>query len=701
MKTWIIITLLTTGYCFNSNLLQCQEWYWEWASTCTKNGKDGYSSALHTNFTNHAYCRTMYDSAIYFPDTVFIHPNYANNSNSAISKYDSRGNFINALDLLTHGFIQSPRIVTDSLMNVYLAAPFRVGVFIKDAYLTISPTSNPNQPDIFIAKLTPEYDLIWSGLISSYNQDELHGMVISEDNYIYISSAHMPNQTGGQVNYLDQDSSAISNTPMMSVIKIDLDGNLIWKKEIKCPYLGNSGRQFYIGENGLIYFLGRSYGDLIIGNDTIIHPYLSEVKLMHYMTVFNPSGEFLHGFFFDWDIWLWETQTNSSGDIFIWGSIQDTAVIGTDTIVVPPGETYVVAGRFTPQLEPVWYQIGIGASFFRIFLDEDNLLFVGSTGGIVQIGDTTFNLGNQNQITAGEFSADGALINFLASQCSGNMFTFYSTLDNCMNLIIGGGFKGTSVFGSDTITSQYLNVSDGFVAKLIRNAPGEISLGNDTTVCDEYVITAPEGFKYYQWNDSLMQQNWYKVTESGVYTFACANDDGCWLYDTIHVTIDPLFEISLGPDTTLFLSDTLILSIPHGYDSYLWFNGSTENSILIIGSESGTGVIEAWATVTNGTCVVTDTVWITIKDPFGIDLITDQQISLSPNPFRTSVSIELKPGYKRIEIYDINGVVQFEYNIEDPLQPKALLELGSLENGVYLLKVISTEQVLSGKLIKI
>jgi hypothetical protein len=30
-----------------------------------------------------------------------------------------------------------------------------------------------------------------------------------------------------------------------------------------------------------------------------------------------------------------------------------------------------------------------------------------------------------------------------------------------------------------------------------------------------------------------------------------------------------------------------------------------------------------------------------------------------------------------------------------------LLELGSLENGVYLLKVISTEQVLSGKLIKI
>jgi hypothetical protein len=642
----------------------------------------------------------MYDSAIYFPDTVLIHPNYSNNSNSAISKYDSRGNFINALDLLTHGFIQDPRIVTDSLMNIYLAAPFRVGVFIKDAYLTISPNSNPNQPDIFVAKLTPEYDLVWSGLISSYNQDQLHGMVISEDNYIYIACKHVGAQTPSHVNYLGQDSSAIFNTPMMSVIKIDLDGNLIWKQEITSPFLGHGGRQLYFGNDGLLYFFGRSYGHLIIGNDTIFHPYMNDVKLMHYMTVFNPSGEFLQGFFFDWDIWLWETQTSSSGDIFISGSIKDTAVIGTDTIVVPPGETYVVAGRFTPQLEPVWYQIGIGASFFRIFPDEDNLLFVGSTGGIVQIGDTTFNLGSQNQITAGEFSADGALINFLASQCSGNMFTFYSTLDNCMNLIIGGGFKGTSVFGSDTITSKYPNVSDGFVAKLIRNAPGEISIGNDTTVCDEYVITAPEGFKYYQWNDSLIQQNWFKVTESGVYTFACANDDGCWLYDTIHVTIDPLFEISLGPDTTLFLSDTLILSIPHGYDSYLWFNGSTENSILIIGAEAGTGVIEVWVTVTSGTCVVTNTVWITIKDPFGIDLISDYQINLSPNPFRTSVSIELKPGYKRIEIYDINGVAQFEYNIEDPLQSKALLDLGSLANGVYFLKVISTEQVLSGKLIK-
>lgn len=122
---------------------------------------------IHADFFNNVYFRTSYDTALYFPDTSFHHTEqYHNNGNFVISKYSDQGTFIEALDLhaVPGGNITYPKLVTDSASCMYLCFPFRKKVFIKDTFLTIAPTPYPGQPDVLIAKVDENYDLMWSGL---------------------------------------------------------------------------------------------------------------------------------------------------------------------------------------------------------------------------------------------------------------------------------------------------------------------------------------------------------------------------------------------------------------------------------------------------------------------------------------------------------------------------------------------------------
>lgn len=700
-----IIILIAVAVSIITTNLKSQEWHWEWANTCDKYGEDAYTDALHSEFLNNIFCRTSYDNVINYPDTSFLHPEqYTINANYAISKYDLRGNFINALDLYTlpGNIIQYVWLVTDSLMNIYLCAPFSRKVFLSDTSISNAYTPYPDSPDVFLAKLSPDYELIWSGLIASYIQDDLRGMVISEDNHIYISCVHMANTLPMQTVYLGQDTSVPYITNMLSVLKIDLDGNLIWKKEIRCEYLGTDGRQLLIGENGLIYLIGYSYGDISVEGDTIHYPNSPQINTARFMTVFDTSGAFIEGYFFDWDIWLWESKVNASGDIYISGYISDTAVIGTDTIIVPEGDNYGIIGRFSSQLDPIWFQAFDGSSIISIYLENDNLIFITNISDTVQIADTTIAVGIKSEVIAGEFDEEGQLINIITSQCSNDMFTIFNTTDNCLNPIIGGGFKGTAVFGTDTITSLLYSTYDGFVAKLVKSEPTAFDLGPDTTACDEYIISGTEGFQFYSWNDSLTNQSWFAATKSGTYCFACTNMDGCWIYDTIKVTIHPGFEIDLGPDTTIFENENIVFTLPGQYESYLWSNSVTANSITIFGEsyEPGT-VIQVWVQVIDEPCIVSDTVYITIKSEFGVEELTSKGIDIHPNPFHDELNIAIRQDFETIEIMDLNGTVLYRYELIKTNYKSMQIRLSNLNRGVYLLRIRSSNSNLVRKLIKI
>jgi hypothetical protein len=681
-----------------------QEWKWEWAEKSFKTGEDSWTDALHSDLLNNVYCRTQYDQNIFFSDTSFSHPEqWYMNANCAISKYDIRGNFTKALDLFMPPdyVLFNECLVTDSLLNIYLSAEFSYKVYLCDTFISCAPNNYPYDPDVFLAKLSPDYELLWSGLISSNTQDVLTDMVISDDGFLYISCVHHANYEPQQLIYLNQDTSLPFITPMNTLAKVDLNGNLIWKKEIRSEFLGTGTRELMIGKDGQIYLLGTALGHISLDADTIYHPYYPEVKSARFLTIFNQEGEFLDGYFFNWDIWLWETKVNSTGDLYISGMIQDTAVIGSDTIIVPDGASYGVIGKFTPQMEPIWYQLS-SESLFWIHLDEDHIIFYVNANGTFEIADTTMNVGNYDELIAGEFDTGGQLIRVITTQCSRDIFSVFGFLDNCKNLILGGAFTGTTIFGKDTLISQNNTTADSFVAKLIRNEQTSANLGPDTLACAEYTLYAPPGYFYYSWNDSISQQNWYTATTPGTYTVACANEEGCWLYDTINVALHPGFIIDLGPDTTIFENQAITFTVPQQYQSYLWSNSVTANAAVVFGESYDPGtIVQVWVQVTDGPCIISDTVYVTIKSELAVENIPENNLFLFPNPSGDFVYIQTSSEIEHIEICDLHGSTLSKVQIHNSPGEVCRISLSNLNQGVYFMKIFYTGSEIIKKIIKL
>lgn len=694
--------LLTTSlalilFSINISIALAQDWSWDWAEDSFVIGYDSWTDAIHADLLNNVYCRSSYGPNIHFPDTSFLHPEqYDQNANYAISKYDFRGNFIKALDLYTvpNGNIHYVSLVTDSLLNIYLCAPFNYKVNLCDTFISPGENLNPFCLDVFLAKLSPDFEFLWGSLITTNSQDESKEMLISDDGFLYIMCNHLG---GGTAVYLNQDSASYP-TNFSSIIKADLNGNLIWHKEIRSY---GSSREFQIGENGLIYFLGYLYSDVVIDNDTLQHPYPLEMNSLRYQVIFNPDGEFLESYFFDWDIWLWETNVNANGDLYISGMISDTAVIGSDTIIVPEGLNYGIIGKFTSQLEPVWYQLST-ESLFWLYLDDDHVIFYTNADGICEIADTTINVGNYSELVSGEFDSEGKLTNIMTTNGTQDIQSVFGFLDNCRNLIVGGSFIGRAVFGLDTITSQYYTWQDGFVAKLQRHELTTFDLGPDTLACAEHTLYGPAGYLYYSWNNTITNQNSYTAIETGTITFACANEDGCWLYDTINVQIHPGFAIDLGPDTSIFQNESIIFTVPEGYDSYLWSNTVTANSISVFGDSYPPGTIKKiWVQVTDGPCIISDTVYVTIKSEFAVEDISDNGIFLYPNPFDDFVYIKASTAIDQIEICDLNGSALFVMEIYSSPGEMIKISLKNLNQGVYMLKLNYRESQSVKKIIKL
>ena len=220
--------------------------------------------------------------------------------------------------------------------------------------------------------------------------------------------------------------------------------------------------------------------------------------------------------------------------------------------------------------------------------------------------------------------------------------------------------------------------------------------------CEMYTIYGPLGYMYYSWNNTITNQSSYAATETETIAFACANEDGCWLYDTINVQIHPGFTIDLGPDTSIFQNESIIFTVPEGYQSYLWSNTVTANSISVFGESYPPGTIKKiWVQVTDGPCVVSDTVYVTIKSEFAVEDISDNGIFLYPNPFDDFVYIKARTAIDQIEICDLNGSALFVMEIHSSPGEMIKISLKNLNQGVYMLKLNSRDSQTVKKIIKL
>ena len=173
------------------------------------------------------------------------------------------------------------------------------------------------------------------------------------------------------------------------------------------------------------------------------------------------------------------------------------------------------------------------------------------------------------------------------------------------------------------------------------------------------------------------------------------------------VNIHPQPFIYLGPpDTTVCIYDTVVLDAQNPGASYLWSNGATTRTIHVGTTGIGYDVQTYSVEVTNEFgCTSTGTINViySFEACVGIGELSLPRIQIYPNPTSGMVILNRGevPGECKLHILNIYGKQMIELIIPRLTSGTEEMEinLSELPAGVYLLKLKTTQGVLTQKLI--
>ena len=112
-------------------------------------------------------------------------------------------------------------------------------------------------------------------------------------------------------------------------------------------------------------------------------------------------------------------------------------------------------------------------------------------------------------------------------------------------------YPGTGNYWVTLLVYLYGAVKNVFHIIVVSPAV-EMQLGNDTTLCayEPFYIDAGPGYGEYLWQDGSTEQV-IQAQETGWYWCQVTGAGGCYDIDSMYVTINPVPDVSAGPDQTI------------------------------------------------------------------------------------------------------------------------------------------------------
>jgi hypothetical protein len=682
-----------------------QDWTWDWANSISRFSVDAWMYLHDVGPDNEVYSTISYDTLLVLPDTTFHHPWLWGGSNCCIAfvVHDYRGQFKAALDLYSPPghTIHNPLIKTDGDGNIYIGAGFSNKAFFMDSVILLCNTPYTNAPDAMFIKLNSELGVEWIRTIGGTLQDDLRDMIITEEGAAFLLSEQFASPSSpSTVNFFGQDT-VFTDHDITSVSRLDNTGTMIWRLDL---HGGISSYRLTEGANDKIYMWGSAHTDIIYGSDTLFIPYAPGFNSQRFLLVLKKDGEIDFFDFYSFPIWQHNMLVDEEGAYYITGSLHDTVVIGGDTVIVQEGDYQGFIGKFSPEFQPEWYHI-ITADDYAPFgiismaLDDGNLLFSVASDEDILIADTLLVISYGDEGIWGEFDGDGNLLKVIMSETNYDLRPLSILLDNCKNIITSGDFRGVSNLGDLELDSYSNSYQDAFIAKITRVIPESFSLGPDTAVCNSVVLHGPEGYESYVWNGQQTNLSLFIATKLGSH-YLKYGSNGCWGYDTIFVLIQHADTIRLGPDTAILFTDTLTLEVKGQFSSCLWSDGSTGKKFTLAGADLGIGLHTIWVMGKDQLCEVYDTILVEVKEEFGIDDFSGPQLLVYPNPFTDELFITPGCDISSLEIYTTEGILVHALWHLAKKNEKLSIRPGSMQQGVYFLKVTTGERIWFRKLIK-
>ncbi len=187
-------------------------------------------------------------------------------------------------------------------------------------------------------------------------------------------------------------------------------------------------------------------------------------------------------------------------------------------------------------------------------------------------------------------------------------------------------------------------------------------------------------------------------------TYRIENDNGCFSKSTRTTTIYSSPNIFLGNDTTICTNASLMLSVPSGFDSYLWSTGATGNSIILSGAGLGSITQTVQLIATQNGCVAIDEINVSyISCTVGIDDLRKEGIYMYPNPTKGQFNIKFntQENNMRVDIINLQGQIIFSEELIDCNQSNCVksIDLSTYMKGIYIVRFSNHNFVKTAKLL--
>lgn len=211
--------------------------------------------------------------------------------------------------------------------------------------------------------------------------------------------------------------------------------------------------------------------------------------------------------------------------------------------------------------------------------------------------------------------------------CSGESHVLRATpgMANYSWSIPNGGADTLNVLMADTY-SVTISDTNGCIAEdtivIAFDTLPQPNLGADFNKCVEDTVTVDAGAGYvdYDWNNGDTTQV-INVYMANSYLITVTDSNGCEGSTGITIGNDSVPQVSIGPDNSICDGDSLMLDAGSGYSSYLWSNGSVQQTAVYDSAQS------PWVLITDGNgCEGSDTMTLSILTLPMVDLGADQSI---------------------------------------------------------------------------
>ncbi|MGB0888317.1 MAG: T9SS type A sorting domain-containing protein [Vicingaceae bacterium] len=216
-----------------------------------------------------------------------------------------------------------------------------------------------------------------------------------------------------------------------------------------------------------------------------------------------------------------------------------------------------------------------------------------------------------------------------------------TSTDSSINIGASGSYWCTVSNAHGCTTSDTINL-------LFKTLP-IIDLGIDTGYCSgDSLLLDPvnsPGPGSYSWQD-LSSDSIFTVTQPGIY-WVEFSQNGCANNDSILIDSVSFPNVFLGNDSTLCKDEHFALNMTNPYSSFLWSDGSSNDTLSII--QAG----QYWGTATNACGANSDTINLSFFTPTIVNLN-----SFNPNVLcSTDLPVVLPAGTPSGGVYSGNGVI--------------------------------------------